>query len=259
MRFPQPLIPGTLLCRYKRFLADIRLDSGETVIAHCPNTGSMQGVNQPGSRVWLSRADNPKRKLAYTWELVEAQPRVWVGIHTGRANGLVREALEGGLVPELAGFTGVRPEARLSAHSRTDLLLDFAGRPCYVEVKSVTAAVADGQGFFPDAVSERAVKHLRELSAVVADGARAAVVFCVQRADVARVRPADHIDPVFGQALRQARRAGVELYALGASISPGDIGPGEISPREISPGEIGPGNFNPGEIKLVRSLEVNLE
>lgn len=221
--YPDPLLPGVLLRRYQRFLADVRLESGETITAHCANTGSMLGVNVPGSRVWLSRADNPKRKLAYTWEIVEAGPGVLVGIHTGRANGLVREALERGLVPELAGFSGVRGEARLSQHSRTDLLLDFAGRPCFVEVKSVTAAAEEGEGFFPDAVSARAEKHLRELMEQVAQGARAAVVFCVQRGDVARVRPARHIDPAFATALGQAARAGVELYALGAAPSPLEI------------------------------------
>jgi len=211
------------LRRYQRFLADMRLDSGETVTAHCPNTGSMLGVNRPGSRTWLSRSGNPKRKLAWTWELVEAPAGGWVGIHTGRANHLVREALEAGLIPELAGYQGVRPEARLSLRSRTDLLLDFSGRPCFVEVKNLTAAAADGEGFFPDAVSERAHKHLEELADVVQQGARAAVVFCVQREDVARVRPADHIDPVFGRALRNAAKAGVELYALGARLTPDSI------------------------------------
>jgi sugar fermentation stimulation protein A len=220
MIFPAPLVGGHLLRRYQRFLADVRLDSGETVVAHCPNTGSMLGVNVAGSRVWLSRADNPTRKLAWTWEMVEVAGAGLVGIHTGRANGLVREALEAGLIPALAGFDGVRPEARLSARSRTDLLLDFAGRPCFVEVKNLTAAVTGGEGFFPDAVSERAHKHLEEMIQVVAAGARAALVFCVQREDVVGVRPADHIDAAFGRILRQAAGAGVELYALGARLSP---------------------------------------
>lgn len=223
MNFTVTLVPGVLLRRYQRFLADMRLDTGEMVTAHCPNTGSMLGVNTPGSRVWLSRAENPRRKLSWTWELVEAPGGGWVGIHTGRANGLVREALEAGLVPELAGFDGVKPEARLSTRSRTDLLLDFSGRPCFVEVKNLTAAVADGEGFFPDAVSERAHKHLEELAEVVGRGARAAVVFCVQREDVERVRPADHIDPVFGRLLRDAVRAGVEVHALGARLTPARI------------------------------------
>lgn len=233
MQFPRPLVTGTLLRRYQRFLADVRLDSGEQVTAHCPNTGSMLGLKAPGNRVWLSPADNPARKLAWTWEMVEADG-VPVGIHTGRANGLVREALDEGLIPELAGFSDCRAEARLSERSRTDLLLTFPSGPCYVEVKSVTAAVTKGVGFFPDAVSDRAAKHVRELAEVVADGARAGVVFCVQRPDVSEVRPADHIDPVFSAALRQAARQGVELYALGANLSA-------------------------SEIRLLRSLPVNLE
>jgi sugar fermentation stimulation protein A len=233
MRFPKPLVTGTLLRRYQRFLADVRLDSGEEVTAHCPNTGSMLGLKAPGNRVWLSPADNPARKLAWTWEMVEVEG-VPVGIHTGRANGLVREALEEGLIPSLAGFSDCRAEARLSTHSRTDLLLTLPSGPCYVEVKSVTAAVAEGVGFFPDAVSDRAAKHVRELAEAVAVGARAAVVFCVQRADVEEVRPADHIDPVFGAALRQASSRGVEIHALGAALSP-------------------------SEIRLLRPLPVNLE
>lgn len=222
MRFPRPLVTGILLRRYQRFLADVRLDSGEQVTAHCPNTGSMLGLKAPGNRVWLSPADNPARKLAWTWEMVEADG-VPVGIHTGRANGLVREALEAGLIPGLAGFSGCRAEARLSQRSRTDLLLSFPSGPCYVEVKSVTAAVTDGVGFFPDAVSDRAARHVRELAEAVAAGARAAVVFCVQRPDVTEVRPADHIDPVFATALRQAARRGVEVHALGAALSAAEI------------------------------------
>ena len=222
MILPAPLAEGTLIRRYQRFLADIRLDTGETVVAHCPNTGSMLGLNRPGARAWLSRGDNPKRKLGWTWELVESEG-VLVGIHTGRANGLVREALVAGLIPELAAFDSIRAEARLSPRSRADLLLDMAGRPCFVEVKSVTAAVQGGNGFFPDAVSDRASKHMEELAESVGRGTRAAVVFCVQRQDVDRVRPADSIDPAFGRALRRAARAGVELYALGARPTPASI------------------------------------
>jgi len=214
------LTTGTLLRRYQRFLADVRLDGGETVIAHCANTGSMLGLNQPGSRVWLSRSDNPKRKLAWTWELVEPTPGVLCGIHTGRANALVLEALEAGMLPELAGYREVRREAPLGTNSRSDLRLDYGDAVCHVEVKSVTAAGLDGIGWFPDAVSVRAVKHLRELSGCVARGERAAVVFCVQRPDVMAVRPAEHIDPAFASALVQAADRGVELYALGASVNP---------------------------------------
>jgi sugar fermentation stimulation protein A len=213
------LVPGLLVRRYQRFLAEVRLASGETVTAHCPNTGAMLGLKDPGNPVWLSAADKPGRKLAWTWELVETAAGVRVGIHTGRANGLVAEALAAGLLPELAGYTRFSREARLGEGSRSDLLLEFAAGACHVEVKSVTAAVLDGVGFFPDAVSVRALKHLGELSRRVAAGERAAVVFCVQREDVAAVRPADHIDPAFGQGLRQAARAGVELYALGATVT----------------------------------------
>ncbi|NTV95739.1 MAG: DNA/RNA nuclease SfsA [Thiobacillus sp.] len=218
-----PLVPGTLVCRYQRFLADVRLDGGEAVTAHCANTGSMLGLKEPGFRVWLSRSDNPKRKLAWTWELVEPAPGVLCGIHTGRANALVLEALEAGLVPELAGFRQVRREPPLGDGSRSDLRLDYDHGACHVEVKNVTAAARDGIGFFPDAVSVRAVKHLRELASLVDRGGRAAVVFCVQRPDVARVRPARHIDPVFAAALVRAAEQGVELYALGARVVPQGI------------------------------------
>lgn len=225
MRYAAPLATGTLLRRYQRFLADVRLDSGATVTAHCPNTGSMLGLKAPGNRVWLSAADNPARKLAWTWEMVTADenPQVRVGIHTGRANGLVGEALDAGLIPELAGFARRRAEAPLGERSRTDWLLDYPAGQAYVEVKSVTAAVTDGVGRFPDAVSARASKHMGELAQVVARGARAAVVFCVQRADVHAVAPADAIDPVFGAALRAAAGQGVELYALGAELDDAGI------------------------------------
>jgi len=216
-------VPGVLLRRYQRFLADVRLDSGETVTAHCPNTGSMLSLKDPGNRVWLSPACNPGRKLAWTWELVETVAGVTVGIHTGRANQLVAEALAAGMIPELAGYAGMRREARLGGRSRSDLLLQYPGGGCHVEVKSVTAAVNEAIGFFPDAVSARALKHLRELGLRVEGGERAAVVFCVQREDVQAVRPADHIDPAFARALRQAARAGVEVYALGARVSPAEI------------------------------------
>lgn len=224
MRLP-PLVAGQLLGRRQRFLADVKLGDGETVVAHCANTGSMLGCREPGSRVWLSAAADPKRKLAWTWELVEAQPGVIVGIHTGRSNGLVEEAIAAGRIPALAGYAGLRREVRYGAeNSRIDLLLEDAGRPsCYVEVKNVTAAVADGVALFPDAVSARASKHLRELAAMVAAGNRAAIVFCCQRGDVHEVRPADAIDPAYGRALRAAIAAGVEAYALAGRVAPAEI------------------------------------
>lgn len=223
MRFPTPLLEGRLLRRYQRFLADVDTAAG-ILTAHCPNTGSMQGCAEPGMRVWLSPATNPARKLAWTWELVEALPGVVVGMHTGRSNALVREAIEAGRVPELTGYPTIRPEVKYGEGSRIDLLLTAPGRPdCYVEVKNVTAAVAGRIGYFPDAVTTRGARHLREMSAMVAAGHRAVLVFCVQRGDVDCVRPADHIDPVYARTLREALAAGVEVIALGATVSPAGI------------------------------------
>jgi sugar fermentation stimulation protein A len=223
LKLPE-LAAGRLVVRRNRFVAEVELD-GVIVEAHCPNTGSMLGCKAPGSRVWLSRADNAGRKLAWTWELVEAAPGVPVGIHTGRSNRLVEEALAAGRVPSLAGFSSLRREVRYGAEgSRIDLLLEWPnGRLGYVEVKNVTAAVEGGVALFPDAVSARGTKHLRELMAMVAAGHRAAVVFCVQRGDVAEVRPADTIDPAYGRTLREALAAGVEAHALVAAVSPGEI------------------------------------
>ena len=223
MRFPTPLLEGRLLRRYQRFLADVDTAAG-ILTAHCPNTGSMQGCAEPGMRVWLSPATNPARKLAWTWELVEALPGVVVGMHTGRSNALVRETIEAGRVPELAGYPTIRPEVKYGEGSRIDLLLTAPGRPdCYVEVKNVTAAVAGRIGYFPDAVTTRRARHLREMSAMVGAGPPALVVFCVQRGDVDCVRPADHIDPVYGRTLREALAAGVGVTPLGATVWPAGI------------------------------------
>ena len=232
MQFSFPLISGTLIRRYQRFLADVRLENGEIVVAHCPNTGSMMGCKEPGSRVWLSESDNPTRKLRYTWELVEARPDVWVGIHTGRSNGLVEEAILSGAIVELAGYENIRREVKFGQErSRVDLLLSHDEKPdCYVEVKNVTAAVENGVAIFPDAVSDRGAKHLRELMAVAASGQRAALVFCVQREDVTEVRPADEIDPVYGRTLRDAIGAGVEVLAYGAKVSSEGISIGKSLP-----------------------------
>ena len=216
MQLP-PLVEGRLLRRRNRFVAEVELPQG-VVAAHCPNTGSMLGCRESGSRVWLSAATNPGRKLAWTWELVEAAGSL-VGIHTGRSNGLVREAIAAGRLPELAGYSNIRAEVPYGTNSRIDLLLEADGRPpCYVEVKNVTAAVTDGVGYFPDAVTERGAKNLREMMNVVAAGHRAVLCFCVQRGDVAAVRPADHIDPIYGRTLRAALATGVEVFALGARV-----------------------------------------
>lgn len=225
MRFDAPLVPGTLLRRYQRFLADVRLEDGTQITAHCPNTGSMLGCTEPGSRVWLVHAPSPKRKYAYSWELTELAGGRLVGINTHRSNALVREALDNGLLPALGGYTSVRAEATYGAEgSRVDFLLSATGRPdCYLEVKNVTAAVQDGVALFPDAVSARASKHLREMMQVVRSGARAVLVFCVQRDDVREVRAAGAIDPLYERTLRDALENGVEAMALRARLDPRGI------------------------------------
>lgn len=224
MKLPPQLVSGTLERRYKRFLADVVLDDGERVTVHCPNTGAMLGCDEPGSRVWLSVSDNPKRKYAHTWELVEAMGRTIVGINSARANRIVGEALETGLIRELAGYEVVRSEVRYGEKSRVDFLLqDDHKADCFVEVKSVTLADGQGTGMFPDARSERGIRHLQELTVMRSSGARAINLFCVQRADVEQVVPADDIDPVYGQALREAAAAGVELLAWVCVLSPEEI------------------------------------
>ncbi len=221
MRFESRLIAGTLLQRYKRFLADVRLDDGSIITAHTPNTGSMLGCAEPGSRVWLRDAASPTRKYRYAWELVENGAGVMVGINTGVVNRLVSEAIGSGVAAELQGYESLRQEVRYgSENSRIDLLLQ-GGRPdCYVEIKNVTAVNRDGTAFFPDAVSTRGSKHLRELMQVVAQGKRGVICFCVQRGDARAVRPADEIDPLYGRTLREALAAGVEAVAYRASVTP---------------------------------------
>ena len=221
MRFSKTLIPGRLIRRYKRFLADVELEDGRVVTAHTPNTGSMMGCRDPGSRVWLLDTGNPKRKYPLSWELVESGDTL-VGIHTGLANRLVEEAVEQGRLPPLGGYGRIRREVAYGRESsRIDLLLEHGdAADCFVEVKNVTAAVSDGIALFPDAVSVRAQKHLRELMYMVDRGYRAAVVFCVQRGDVREVQPADEIDPVYGRALREAVDHGVLVLAMGAKATP---------------------------------------
>ncbi len=213
--------------RYKRFLADVELTNGKIVTAHTANTGAMTGCSDPGSRVWLSRSDNPKRKYTFTWELVEVAPGVSCGINTMLSNRLVREAIESGSISELQGYERIRNEVRYGVeNSRVDLMLEAGAaseRPnCYVEVKNVTL-VEDNAGLFPDAVSARGAKHLRELIDVAQKGERAVIFFCVQRKDCVEVRPADHVDEEYGKTLRQAMLNGVEALAYRFSVSPGEI------------------------------------
>lgn len=215
------MITGILVRRYKRFLADIELEDGKVITAHTPNTGSMMGCCTPGSRVWLTDSGNPSRKYPFSWELVEAVPGILVGINTMLPNRLVREGIENGTIPELAGYGSIRTEVAYGReNSRIDLLLeDGPGGTCYVEVKNLTLA-QHGIGLFPDAVSRRGSKHLRELEEMAALGHRAVIFFCAQRSDVREVRPADAIDPEYGKTLRRAVANGVEALAYNACISP---------------------------------------
>lgn len=223
MQFPDPLIRGRLQRRYKRFLSDITLDDGSEVVAHCANPGSMMGLAEPGSPVWLSPSRNPARKLKYSWELVEADGSL-VGINTGRANALVAEGLEAGKVPELAGYARRRAEVRYGAKSRVDFLLEDPDRPaCYVEVKSVTLKRQPGLAEFPDAVTARGTKHLGELAEMVRQGQRAVLFFLVQRGDCAKVAPARDIDPAYAEALNRALATGVEILCYQCNLSPAGI------------------------------------
>ena len=217
MDYDAPLAAGTLEKRYKRFLADVTLDDGSRITAHCPNTGSMLGCAEPGMRVWLSRSDRPGRKYAHTWEQVEAAGGVRVGIHTGRTNRLVAEALaDAGLIPEATDAGPARPEVNVPDEPmRADFRLEGDGR--FVEVKNVTAAVDDGVAVFPDAPSTRGVRHLEVFQRLAERGEGAMLIFCAQRPDVHEIRPADVIDPVYGRALRAAIAAGVMVLGVGAT------------------------------------------
>ncbi len=230
MKFDPPLQTALLLRRYKRFLADIKLPSGEEVTIHCPNTGSMKNCIVEGGQCWYSTSDNPKRKYPYTWEIATTPGGHLAGINTGRANGLVREAIESGVISELSGYSSIRSEVKYGQeNSRIDFLLSGEGRDdCYVEVKSVTLCtdtdeISRGEGLFPDAVSQRGSKHLRELVDMKQQGNRAVLVFCVQHTGIQQVSPADEIDIIYGKTLRKAIMDGVEVLAYKASISPSEI------------------------------------
>lgn len=221
MKLPQPLYEATLIRRYKRFLVDVTLTDGEEITAHCPNSGSMKGCAEPGSRVYLSRSPNQKRKHPFSLELVQAGGQ-WVGVNTMRPNELVREAISGGVIPELTGYEEIHKEVRYGTNSRIDLLLAGANGKCYVEVKNVT--LLEGKhALFPDAVTKRGQKHLLELMQVVQAGQRGVIFFVVQREDARSFGPADSIDPDYGNLLRHAVQNGVEAYAYQAHISPQEI------------------------------------
>ena len=221
MRFPSRLIRGTLVQRYQRFLADVRLPSGEIVTAHCTNTGSMIGCKEPGSVVYISRSDKKGRRLLYTWEIIKVG-RTWVGINTMHPNRLVAEAITSGAIAELQGYDNVRREVVTRQGTRLDLCLEGSNGSCFVEVKNVTLAV-DGAAAFPDAVSERGTKHLKELMWLRREGHRGAVVFVIQRTDCHIFRPADEIDSEYGRWLRRAIKAGIEAFPYVAYVTPKEI------------------------------------
>ncbi|MDJ0513283.1 MAG: DNA/RNA nuclease SfsA [Methyloceanibacter sp.] len=236
MRFPSQLVEGRLIRRYKRFLSDVELLSGKTVTAHCANPGSMLGLATQGSRVWLSKSDNPKRKLAYSWELIEVdlgRGPVLVGINTSSPNGAVAAAIETGLIPELSGYGSLRREVRYGGNSRVDILLENESRPpCYVEIKNVHLMRKAGLAEFPDSVTARGAKHLAELSGMVAAGARAVMVYFIQRGDAEAFSLADDLDPTYAAAFQRARAIGVEALAVAANVSL--IGLDQLRPIPIS-------------------------
>lgn len=216
MRFPAPLTRAILLRRYKRFLADVTLPSGETAVAHCANSGSMLGLAEPGTEIWLSMNTNPKARLDWRWELLRTKEGHLVNINTTHPNAVGAEAIRGGAIPALTGYATLRREVKYGANSRIDILLEDPSRPsCHVEIKSVTLRRPDGPhptaAEFPDAVTARGAKHLRELSGIVAGGGRAVMLYLVQRQDCDAFRVAADIDPAYAAALAAARDDGVEI------------------------------------------------
>lgn len=216
VRWPE-LIKGVLIKRYKRFCADVRLCSGETVTAHCPNSGSMTGCADPERPVYLSLHDNPKRKLKYTWELIE-MPHSLVGVNTLVPNRLVSNSISAGVIPELADYAEVRREVNTGNGSRIDLMLNAPQKkPCYVEIKNCTL-VNEKMAQFPDAVTMRGKKHLLELQALASQGARCVMFYLIQRMDAEHFKPASHIDPAYAEELARAYKNGVEILCYDVHI-----------------------------------------
>ncbi len=222
MKFPTPLLKGKLVQRYKRFMADIVLDNGEKITAHCANSGSMMGVSGSGADVWVSRADNPKRKLKYTWELIKVGTSL-VGINTSLSNKIAQESIETGVVAELQGYASLRREVKYGENSRIDILLeDPAKMSCYVEIKNVTLR-RDQLAEFPDSVTTRGAKHLRELANQVAAGDRAVMYYLTQREDCETFTVAKDMDPAYARALEHAMAAGVEVICYSCKLTLSDI------------------------------------
>ncbi|MDD9725655.1 DNA/RNA nuclease SfsA [Roseovarius sp. SK2] len=224
MRFQTPLEPATLIRRYKRFLADIRLADGREVTAHCANPGSMMGLADEGMRIWVEPNDDPKKKLKYGWRLVDHGHGHFTGVDTSLPNKALKAALMAGDIPELAAYDTVLPEQKYGENSRIDFLLRGADLPdAYVEVKSVTLSREQGLAEFPDSVTARGAKHLRELAEMARAGHRAVLFYLVQRTDCTRLTVAADIDPTYAEALVMARLAGVEVLAYDCAITPNEV------------------------------------
>jgi len=233
MRFPAAPLEARFVRRYKRFFAEVELASGERLVAHCPNTGSLLGCLEPGSAVWLRDSGNPARQLRFTWQAVRVG-RTWINVDTSLPNRGVAEAVERALVPELGAYARVRREVAYGTRSRIDLLLeDDARGTCHVEIKSTTL-VEGSVALFPDAVTERGTKHLRELARLARKGQRAVQFFFVNRGDVESFRPADAIDPEYGRALRRALAAGVELVAYSTRVEAHGLELGAPLPLDLA-------------------------
>ena len=225
MQYDRPLIQATLIKRYKRFLADVTLDDGSEITVHCPNTGSMKRCAEPGSRVWLYDSQSKTRKYQYTFEWVEVDGKYRACVNTARANQLVAEALEQGVITELKGYSDIKREPKVEDGRLDFLLTSETGERCWVEVKSVTLLEEDhGLGCFPDAVTERGRKHLNRLQALKGSGDRAVLLFCVPHEGIREVTVADHIDPAYGKVLREVQAGGVEIMAAGVEFATDDSG-----------------------------------
>lgn len=227
MRFQTPLIPAVLIRRYKRFLADALLADGREVTAHCANPGSMLGLAEPGTKIWLEPNDDPKKKLKYGWRLVDHGNGHFTGVDTAVPNRVLREALEARKIAEFAAYGTIRPEVKYGAASRVDFLLHEPGLPdAYIEVKSVTLSRTSGCAEFPDSVTARGTRHLAELAQMAAQGHRAVMLYLVQRSDCSRFMLAADIDPAYADGFTAARKAGVEVMCLSARISVQGVWPG---------------------------------
>ena len=224
MQFQTPLVPARLIRRYKRFLADIELQDGQTVTAHCANPGSMMGLAEEGSKIWVEPNDDPKKKLKFGWRLIEHESGHFTGVDTSLANKVIKEALLARRVPGLEAFDTCRPEVRYGTNSRVDFLLNSAGQPdIYIEVKSVTLQRQAGLAEFPDSVTARGTKHLGELQQMVETGQRAVMLYLVQRTDCTHFDVAQDIDTAYAAAYQKARDKGVEVRCFAAQISPEHI------------------------------------